>query len=216
MDWRELEGTARDFLEGVALYESLPVDLELVAHCYGLRLVESAMSAVAGNVVTYARGPDPAQTRFDQAHELAHIVVRGRGYSRRDEERIADALAARMLLPDGATKRLMASCGGDLACLVSEAQVPWKVAAYRFTELWTSVVRVWDGRAKPKTRTSPWLERWVPLSSIERTDAAECRRTGEHIRRSGMSGTYYVGGPDDLVISAWDLDELAEAATGYI
>lgn len=211
-----MEGVARDFLDGVALGDDLPVDLELVAHCYGLALRKGAIGAIAGDCVVYSVGATEADTRFEQAHELMHLVVRSRNYSRSREERIVDSLAARTLLPDAATKRFMGACGFNLAELVDVACVPWKVAAYRFTELWTSVARVWDGRSRPRSRPSPWLGRWIPVSSIECADAEEARRTQAHVRRGGMSGAYYVGGPSERVITVWDLDELEEAKAGYI
>ena len=104
--------------------DSLPVDVTAVANSLGYAVQETMIQQqgyIAGTeeiprLIRIRRSDSPATKRFTLAHEIGHIVwqsVAGTGYDRRlyrakrysHEERIADRLAAELLMPHGLFRR---------------------------------------------------------------------------------------------------------------
>lgn len=209
MDWRELEGVARDFVEATGVVE-LPMDLDVLAHCYDLHVVRvAAGGSTAGNIVLAQERETRERSRFALAHELGHVAVAHMGFSRRDEEVAAHYVGGAILVPEAPLRDLMRRTEHSLRALIDEAHVSWEAAARRYVQVWSAYATIWDTPHRMRRVPSPWLpER--PLLPAELDDAVACRELREDIKQPGQSGTYYVGGapPHERVVSVWALDEL--------
>lgn len=208
MDWRELEGVARDFVEAAGVVQ-LPMDLDVLANCYDLNVVAGPAAAVAGSVIAVRHHEYAMRSRFDLAHELGHVAVAHLQLPKIQDERAADYVAGAILIPEAPLRDLMRRTEHSLRALVDEARVSWEAAARRYVQVWSAYATIWDTPHRMRRVPSPWLPE-CPLQPAELDDATTCRASGEDIKRPGQSGTYYVGGapPHERVISVWALDEL--------
>lgn len=209
MDWRELEGVARDFVEAAGVV-ALPMDLEVLAHCYGLRVVQVASAGgMAGDIVLAEIRETEARSRFALAHELGHVAVAHLGLSRAEEETAAHYVGGAILVPELLMRALMRSTRHDLRALVTASGVSWEAAARRYVQVWSGYATIWDSAHRVRRVPSPWLAD-RPIAVRELDQARECRAAREDVRTEGQSGSYYVGGdhPHERVVSVWALDEL--------
>lgn len=208
MDWRELEGVARDFVEATGL-GALPVDLEVLAHCYEIGVAHSAQGAVAGSVMLAPQRRTAPRSRFGLAHELAHVAVAHMGLSPADDETAAHYVAGAILVPEKAMRALMRDTAHDLRALVVASGASWEACARRYVQVWSGYATIWDSAHRVRRVPSPWLSE-RPITTMELDQARECRAAREDVRTEGQSGSYYVGGepPHERVVGVWTIDEL--------
>jgi Zn-dependent peptidase ImmA (M78 family) len=106
---------------------NLPVNLRQVAEEMGVRAIRQTRLRdgftdfqPTGPVIYLGRKTTPARRRFIFAHELAHVMLRrpeikdlleryGRVMQLLDEERVANSIAASLLVPDSLVERLRES-----------------------------------------------------------------------------------------------------------
>lgn len=208
MDWRDLEGVAREFVEATGVV-MLPMDLDVLAHCYDLRVVRAASGGVVGQIVLAPDRETRERSRFALAHELGHIAVAHLELSRSEEEVAAHYVAGAILVPESPMRDLMRRTEHSLRALVDAAGVSWEAAARRYVQVWSAYATIWDSSHRVRRVPSPWLAD-RPIATVELDNANACRVAREDIKQPGQSGTYYVGGPapHERVVGLWALDEL--------
>jgi hypothetical protein len=226
---RDLEGIARAMLEHVGM-EGGPVDLRLLADCYGIDLVPTR-GELAGFLADDAIGydetaPEPRQ-RFVIAHELGHLALFHYGWPDHRDEWAASVVAGALLCPERPFKVLVKRHGYDLERITSTFGCSWEVAARRIVETRSAILTIYDWPPEPEdgerpageitTRTQatwihqPYAERVEPF---EHAMIEEALRERAHVWHSDLCRAFYVAGADgwERVIVLVELEAFEEQA----
>jgi len=164
--------------------DSPPFLSEEYAHLLGIKRIEKAdleeVSAILlklrdGDVIRVNQDHNLARQNFSCAHEIGHVLlselklepciddVEFRTFNPQDRERLCDAAAAELLMPEMVFKKYLSSLGASINSLESLAnifRVSIRAAAIRIAELSTEpcIALLW--RLQPGTKSKALRLAW--------------------------------------------------------
>lgn len=212
MDWREMEGVAREITDACGA-GGLPSPVLDIARAWGFRLVPDGSlgrrrACLEGATIRYSPADTPQRVRFAVAHELAHWALRraGEACGGREEERRAHYVGGAILLPQAATKLALDRHCHDWAPVVEMSGVSWEAFGRRWVQLYTGVLTIEDDGREVARVPSPWLAKTRP-TGLEMRLRHEAATATEHVRTGQLSGAYVVVGGRRRVLTAVALEE---------
>lgn len=184
--------------EAIALYRSLDLDptepakLRVIAHRLlgegSVRVVhavslpgDAALARVGDSWRVYLRrGLSTEQAKFGLAHELAEWHLRQLDYQEHDIEDVADRLAAALVAPAPAFRRLVRT-GGDWLAVAQRLQSTESLVALRYGEVIGEPLALVARRVRVR---GPETFVWPPEDVIRR--AARRKQPGLGLRRAAL------------------------------
>jgi len=205
-----IEGLAEATLADVGLEDEDVVDAEEVAalHGYWLEPVTGGRAWIDGARIYVPTAVRDTRRNRLVAHELAHALLVAHLGHDENNERNADALAARVIMPRRPLIRSLRVVGWDLLKLrARHTLVSAELIARRIAEVREATVTIVDDGRVHSRVASPWLPVPGGMTKLERECLAEARESSERVERGWCSATPIVEGERRRVIVIVDAEQ---------